>query len=233
MLKPATQKLLALFDVSEDEVEQQWLQARKERWEMHCSLENKLEIALPTLKEIGCVDAVHAPLEHYDYALVLGAIGPVMQLRLDYLYEEWKRGVRFDQIVLLSGRRDLDPKMEMIPEGAQFETDLFLHLFDRHPLKNLASHLVIDSPKQQLEDGTWRRPTTQSTIEEWLKTSPTPGKCLAASSQPFVGYQEAVIKSILPSTFDVDGVGSEITYPYSLAIYLDNIAKWLYYEDKR
>lgn len=235
-LKPAAQELLALFeiDMPMDELVpyllREWMQAGKERWEMDRHFEDKRDLAMPLLTELQCVEMIRAEKGHYDYALILGATGPVMQSRLDFLYEEWQRGVRFEQIVLLTGDRDLDPKIETIPEGIKTETELLVYLFEQHPLKNLAPHLVIDSPKQILEDGTIRRPTTISTVIDWLKTSPKPGRCLSVSTQPFVGYQEAVIRSVLPSSFEVEAIGPAIGKNYPLSIYLDNFAKWLKYE---
>jgi len=229
-LKPAAQKLLDLFEIDDPSA---WIQAGKERWEMERLYEDKRDQAMPLLTELQCVDEIRSGKEHYDYALVLGATGPVMQSRLDFLYEEWLRGIRFDQIVLLTGDRNLDSKIETIPEGLKNETELLLYHFDRHPLKNLIPTVVIDSPKQILEDGTIRRPTTISTVIEWLKTDPKPGCCLAVSTQPFVGYQEAVIRSVVPKSFEVEAIGPAIGKNYPLSIYLDNFAKWLKYEQTR
>jgi len=87
-------------------------------------------------------------------------------------------------------------------------------------------------------------PTLQSTIRDWMATSPAPGSCLAISTQPFVGYQEAACKFLLSDQYPVEGVGpgTENVYPsadldlegqktpYPIAIYLVNFAKWLLYE---
>lgn len=222
-LKPAAKELLSLFNVPPEEL----LQTGKEVWEMDRRFEEKRDQALPLLAELQCIGTIRARKEHYSYALVLGATGYAMQKRLDFLYEEWERGVRFDQIVLLTGARDLDPKIEIVPEGLQTETELFVYLFDRHPLNGLVPHVVIDSPKR----GTLR-PNTESTVAEWLKTSPIAGSCLAISTQPFVGRQEAVLRSVLPTCFDVEAIGPQMGQDYPLSIYLDNFAKWILYEQK-
>ncbi len=225
-----------------------WLQPQKERWEMEGNLEEKREIALPILLKLGCIDNIHAEKKFYDYALVLGAVGKTMQRRLDFLYEEWQRGIRFGQIVLLTGQRDLDPEIETFPESFKSETELFVYLFEQHPLCEVAPHIVIDSPKEKLSSGTYRRPNTASTIRDFLATSPKPGDCLAISTQPFIGYQEAIIKFFLPPQFLVEAVGpgTQNVYPtadldlkdkpkvpYPMAIYLDNFAKWLLYEEMK
>ncbi|MBS0629085.1 MAG: hypothetical protein JSS30_02530 [Verrucomicrobia bacterium] len=235
-LKAPAQELLSLFDAPTDlplemltpYLLQEWMQANKERWEMDRRFEEKRDLALPLLRELQCIETIRAQKQHYSYALVLGATGSVMKKRLDFLYEEWERGVRFDQIILLTGARDLDPKIEEIPEGLQTETDLFVYLFDHHPLNGLVPHLVIDSPKQAA-----RRPTTASTVLEWLKSNPKGGSCLAVSTQPFVGYQEAVVRSLLPTAFEVEAIGPQMGQNYPLSIYLDNFAKWLKYEQEK
>ncbi|NGX40088.1 MAG: hypothetical protein KR126chlam1_01428 [Chlamydiae bacterium] len=251
--QPAT-TLLELFDIPSTLTPKElvpylkahWLQKGKERWEMEKRCEEKGKAALPLLRALGCINSIHAEKKNYQYALVLGAMGKTMQRRLDFLYKEWKRGVRFDQIVLLTGERDLDPTREKFPEGLKSETDLFLHLFDRHPLKKIAPYTLINSPKQIQKDGSLRRPTTASTMRDWLRSRPSLGDCLAISTQPFVGYQEAVVRAFLPKGFSVEGVGpgTDNCYPtadldlevppvpYPLSIYLDNIAKWLVYEEK-
>lgn len=225
-------------------LQEKWLQANKERWEMKGRFEEKREAALPLLQKIGCIETVHAQGPHYTYALVLGAIGKTMKRRLDFLYEEWQRGVRFDQIVLLTGQRDLDPKRETYPAHLLSETDLFVHLYQEHPLKGIVPMVVIDSPKEELKNGSWRRPNTAGTIRDWLATNPKPGTCLAISTQPFVGYQEAVVKFLLSNQYPIEaiGPGTSNAYadasldidmnktPYPLSIYLDNFAKWLLYE---
>lgn len=212
-------------------VKERWLQANKERWDMDFHSEEKLQQALPYLQRIGCIDTIYASESEYDYALVLGATGPVMQKRLDFLYQEYLRGVHFTQIILLTGDRTLDPKRDGVYENLTNETELFNHLFVNHPLCAVAAHTIVDSKQQTLEDGTKRRPTTKNTLIDWLKLQPKPGKCLAVSTQPFVGYQEAIANTSLPMSFTIEGIGPALSSPYPLAIYLDNFAKWLLYEE--
>jgi hypothetical protein len=236
VLKPEARELLTLFNVPKDLTIEElvpyllenWMQKGKERWQMESRFEEKQDYALPLLIDLECVGPVSAQKKHYDYALVLGATGGHMKMRLDFLYEQWKSGVRFDQIVFLTGARDLDPKIESYPEGLKTETDLLVHLFNQHPLNGLAPHVVIDAPMQGQQ-----RPTTVSTVETWLMTNPKPGLCLAASTQPFVGYQEAVVRSRLPTSFEVEAIGPGVSQNYPLSIYLDNFAKWLKYEQEQ
>jgi len=256
-LKKSAKEFLELFDIPSDLpinqlvslLKEQWWQVNKERWEMQqqFEVEEKKDQAFPLLKDLGCIETIKAQKMHYNYALVLGAVGKTMQRRLDFLYEEWKRGVRFDQIVLLTGQRDLNPELESYEKGLKSETDLFVYLFNHHPLKNTAPVIVIDSPKEKLLNGNLRRPNTASTIRDWVATQPKPGSCLTVSTQPFIGYQEAIVKFLLSNQFEIEAVGpgTENVYPsanldlektdvpYPMSIYLDNFAKWLMYEHLR
>lgn len=235
-LRPAAKELLNLCDVpsslSENELlpylQKHWMQAGKERWQMKALYEDRKEAALPLLREIGCIDELEAKETHYDYALVLGATRFRMEKRLDFLHKQFQKGVQIGQIVLLSGDRKLDPEIETFPKELKTETELFIYLFENHPLHGKIPFIVVDSKP---EFG--RRPTTATTIRDWISTKPKPGRCLAISCQPFVGYQEAVINSILPRSFSVEAVGPALENPYPLAIYLDNFTKWLLYEQKR
>ena len=118
---------------------------------------------------------------------------------------------------------------EIYPEELKTETDLFIHLFENHPLKGVAPVKVVDSPKYRRVDGTLCRPDTAATVCDWRATDPKPGTVLAISTQPFVGYQHAVLKSLLPPEFVLETIGPE-TEIYPLALYLDNFAKWMLYE---
>lgn len=235
-LRPAAKKLLNLCDVppslSENEIlpylQKHWMQAGKERWQMKALYEDRKEAALPLLREIGCIDELEAKGSYYEYALMLGATRARMEKRLDFLHKQFLKGIQIGQIILLSGDRKLDPAIETFSKKLNTETELLIYLFKKHPLHGKIPYTIIDSKP---EFG--RRPTTATTIRDWIATNPKPGKCLAISCQPFVGYQEAVIKSILPHSFSLEAIGPALENPYPLAIYLDNFAKWLLYEQKR
>lgn len=224
-LKPAAEEFIELFGLDAFSLQ------GKERWLLEPVCEDKLDEALPILKRLGCIDSIYAQKKHYQYALVLGSLKRHMQMRLDFLYEEWKKGVRFDEIVLLTGQRDLNPERELYPKDLKTETDLFVYLLENHPLKEIAPFKVIDSPKIRQIDGTLRRPDTATTVRDWKASDPKPGSILVVSTQPFVGYQHAVLRSLLPCAFDLETIGPE-TGIYPMALYLDNFAKWMLYESR-
>jgi len=47
-----------------------------------------------------------------------------MSARMDFLYSEWQKGLRFGTLVVLSGSRILNRNLEIVPEGAETELDL-------------------------------------------------------------------------------------------------------------
>ena len=81
--------------------------------------------------------------------------------------------------------------------------------------------------------GTLVRPTTADTITEWLKTEPQPGTIIAISDQPHCLYQQAVLKALLPSNFDVETVGNGTSEKTSVALMLDALGRALYQENQR
>lgn len=212
---------------------QAWIQVGKERWEYEERFNDKQEAALPLLKRLGCFEAVNAKESHYDYAIVLGALLSRVAARLDFLFEEWQRGVRFSTLVFLTGERDISPDKELVPEGIETETEMMLYLYHNHPLCAVTRHLpllVVHTPKQPSLLGLLVRPNTADTVNAWLATRPTPGSCLAVSDQPFVLYQEAVLRYLLPPSFKLEVVGAADPGKYPLILYLDNLAKWFCYE---
>ena len=243
-IRPEVQWFLDYCDVPRYEtldqvngyLQEHWLQLNKERWELQPHQELDGQQLLPFLQKVGCIDPITAQKNVYDYALVLGATGAIMQERLDFLWQEYQRGVRFHQVVLLTGQRDLDESVEIFPENCATETDLLVYLFEKSPLCGKIPCLLIDSPKIPIGEGILRRPNTAKTVVDWYATRPLPGSCLAISNQPFVGYQEAVIRTFLPAEFTVEAVGpmakisENFGEPRYVAVLLDNFAKWFYAE---
>lgn len=238
---PELLKLLTLLQVPHDHhlesivkmTQQMWVEPGKERWELQEKQPEKKAMAWPLLKAIGCIDAIHAQEKEYDYALVLGALRSRIELRLAFLYREWQNGVRFKEIVFLTGQRDLNAQMENIPQGIASETELMKFLYDSlnfSPEFRAIPLKIIDAPKQIREGGCLKRPNTADTVMLWLAQNPKPGKCLIISDQPFVTYQDAVLRLLLPQDFQVETIGDSAQENLPFAVYLDNLAKWLLQE---
>lgn len=134
-------ELLTLFDLPHEntlesiivQTQTHWLQPGKERWELEELYPEKKSEAIPLLERLGCVDATSPTKNHYTYGVVPGARLSSMQARLEALIAEWKRGVRFDTLVLLTGQRPLG-EIEVVQETLKTEADALLYLLENMDL---------------------------------------------------------------------------------------------------
>lgn len=195
-----------------------------DRWNFEDRFEDKRETLLPLLDQLGCFDAVQASETHYDYGVVLGALRSSVEKRIGFLIDEWKRGVRFDRIVFLTGKRKLQPKENCNHLDSETEMMRFVWSETEMPeALRLIPLTIVDSPPAFGRD----RATTESTVIAWLKMKPTPGHCLIFSSQPYVGYQDAILRTRLPPTFSIETVGPEGGRTLPTSVLMDNLNKWL------
>ena len=239
----ALSELLALTDVAavdnfNDLVRQtqaHWFQGGKERWEFDPRFEARRAQLMPVLRRLNVVDAIRAEDKHYRYGLVHGAMASAVARRLDFLVEEWQRGVRFDEIVFVTGQRSLDSALEktFIDAGLKTEPEMMQYLWKtkalpvalkRLPLK-IANALPVRSP-----DGQLKRPQTKDAILTWLASNPQPAKAVFISNQPHVGYQHAVAETTMPKQFNFETIGPAASDKTKISVYLDAIARWLYQE---
>ncbi len=177
------------------------------------------------------------PLESkYDKAFILGATTSRMEKRLKYLKELWEEGIRFSEVVWLTGDRPLDKQVDGLFERCSNESEAAHLLWEEAALpKEMRKLSVVFSATPMKKEGTvLRRPNTADTIQEWLKTTSKPCKLLFVSDQPFCGYQFAVIKGCLPDSFPFDVVGKGLDPTSSSgsgAVILDTVARWIYQEN--
>lgn len=235
----ALSELAAALNISPDadlvmETQKQWLRKPdQERWEMaELSPDQRLYV-LNWAKNQGFFSAWKPLYQSYDKALILGATTHRMQMRLDFLKTLWNEGVRFQEIIWLTGDRPLDKKVDGLTDRCKNESEAAHILWketDLPPEMRAKAVTFIAVPMKQ-EGSSLNRPNTKDTLVAWLQNSPTPCRALFISDQPFCGYQFAVIKACLPEQyeFDVAGQGVDPTsHPSSAAITLDSIARWIY-----
>lgn len=238
--------------------QKEWLrQAGKERWEINDRFSGKREQVMSCIGQLGVVDEVKPTQRHYSYALLFGALLERTRSRLAHLIRLYNEGVRFNELVILTGQRYLNDKresQEILLDGdngilpirkdwkfdgvmPKTEAEMIRIVLDQADLPQGMEKIkvtFVDSPMQQNADGSFRRPTTPDTVEDWLKKNPTPGTCLAISNQPYVGYQHETLCSLLPPPFIVQTIGLPVSRESgSIAVYLDSIARWLYEKNKR
>lgn len=227
-LSPPVQEILDLFGVAEENVQELWVQKGKERWEFDKRYEYMRPNAWPLFEKAGLISEAYPKKERYDYAVVFGALLSRVEDRVDYLADLWNQGIRFNRIIFLTGQRPLLEREKSVC-GAEMETEMVKWVYSQSALPKEVPILFIDAP-QKMRDGIWVRPDTKDTVSEWLKTHPDNGSVIAISNQPYVGYQKAVIQSLLPNGFEVDAAGPAVKGEPTVALILDTIAKQLFFD---
>ena len=226
--------LLDKFEIARDEklvenTQKLWCQRGRERWEFEAKYEEMHGELEGVFREMGYLDEVRPSGMEYEYALVHGATLGRVQGRVGYLEGLLRGGVKVKEIVFLSGMRGLlDGEKEVC--GKEWESEMVKWVYERSGLPRNVPVVFINA-KQKLVGEKLIRPTTSDTIIEWLKLNPHPGQCLAISNQPFVPYQDAVAKNVLPDNFVLETVG-EKAGKWTVAVVLDSVAKTLYEEEK-
>lgn len=207
----------------------------------------------PLLKELGMGERVWPMKMYHDYCLVLGSELESFRERLAYVALLWDAGIRFSELIFLSGARILDSRHEneaaimnfsqnVLPLNndtcykklLQTESEMVAFLYQHSKIPQALRQIpysIVDTPQKFMPDGTKKRPNTEDTVREWLSKGGETGTCLAISSQPFVGYQHSILSALLP---DCETVGNALFVDEEpLSVYLDTLARWLCQERKR
>ncbi len=208
-----------------------WLRpAGKQRWEFQNSLtEDQKKAVMAFCIKKGFFSESKPLCKYYDYAFLLGATVSPMKSQMAYLAKLADQGVRFKQVVLLSGPRTLDPEVETIPEGCKTEGDAMLFLWKDQPLSKKVYWKHFQSPLMTTSQGNPRTPTRADTIKTWLASSPKAGRCFMISTSPYGFYQQLIAEETLPKGFKSETIGPagdpSVQKP---AVMLDMIARCLY-----
>jgi hypothetical protein len=165
----------------------------------------------------------------YDYAVILGATVATMKKRIGFLEKIALSGVQIKQVVLLSGARPLDLKIEIPPEGCQTEGEALATLWKAHPLSKQIPWVHFDCPMITILGAQVRRPNTVDTYHLWLASKPKAGSCFMISNQPYCLYQQLVAEAILPKELTHETVGpASDPAKANPAAMLDTVARCLY-----
>ncbi len=211
--------------------------AGQERWEDKRSFDG---INIPKLKslfqEIGSIGHILPKSKEYDYILINGSTIGNMRERVNTLIRLVKNQniliSNKTKIVFLTGERSLTPS-EQAESGFDNENQGALWVWKNADLPDALKKINIEFILGTKKTGAIRA-TTHDTVDAWMATNPTPGKCLSISSQPFVYYQEITMKNALKSSpeFFIEGVGfdydDESYFQNHISIYLDNLARTIY-----
>lgn len=215
------------------ETQKKWLrQSGKERWEVaevhsvdHFDLFTKIHMTKIRCPEYAC----------YDYGVILGATAARVIERIQFLITIWNEGVRFNEIVFLTGDRVLTEEEEAYLKGSicKNETEMMRFLYSYLPIPEELRQVklvIVDTPQNE-----GKRPNTKETFLQWLKSGPKTGCALIISDQPFLGRADTIARNIL-SDFTVETVGKGISHEYYLKekratpILLDELARWIFEE---
>jgi hypothetical protein len=218
------------------ETQKRWLRkAGQERWEIAELSSDQRLFVLNWATVQGLFSPGKPGYVIYDKALILGATTSCMEIRLNYLRQLWEEGIRFNQIVWLTGDRPLDQRIDCLTDRCSNESEAARVIWEEanlpEEMKNLP--VVFIAVPMKKEGVNLKRPNTEDTIVGWLQSAPEPCKALFVSNQPFCGYQFAVIKPSLPEDFLFDIVGPGVdpaSHPAAAAIILDSLARWIYQE---
>ena len=227
-LNTETSELLTQLGIHHRESPLQALHAMEKKWFGDTRKFVQAFRAAPTAerleayKNLGFVDTVRSPVPHADVALVMGGTEEWVQDRFQALIEEWKRGVRFDSIVMLGSDRALDPKTEPVaekilnnswtgipvasaltkenapPEATEFGMMRYLWQPPHSVQREMDAAGVEVKWIESTEPGEGRnRVNTADTVRDYIRSldgQDSPSSVIVVSSQPFVGYQEATSK---------------------------------------
>ena len=177
-------------------------------------------------------------LKNYDYAFLYGAFFKGMRYRLRRILEAWDSGIRFKELVVLTGDRKI-----RLGEGSPDNTEGLVATKPLETEEDLAELLLANTELPagikvtfiKCRHGRAGRPSTKDTLKTWLETAPLPGTILAPTHPLIFVYQDLAAKNVLPETFLIDttakpfnrrGLGSSKGGYVSLVF--DTIAKSLY-----
>lgn len=216
--------------------QKKWIRpAGKELWEIKDTLSaSQRDAVMDFCAKKGFFKEIKPAHLNYEYAIVLGATVATIKKRLAYFAKLADSGVKFKQVVLLSGERPLDPSIETIPEGCKTESDVMEFLWKTQALSKQVPWKHFACPMVALTEGKFKRPSYIDTLNLWLQSSPAPGRCFSISSQPYCFYQQTVAENVLPKTFIYETVGPPADASIQKApIMLDTIARCLFELNKR
>lgn len=218
-------------------------QGAQERWEtkplawMHEETE-KMVAALTTL---GFITMVQPSKNQADLICLLGAAKGRMRDRMAFANNLLEQGVTADAIIMLTGERyvtaGVDGTEEELTALAKAlhleswkkltETDIAKDLYAHSDLQNHGiAWYVIDTPKGDLP-----RPTTLTTtlaLMEWLHEHPEVHHIIFVSNQPYVLYQEAIIRPIIGDTVTFEMVGSAVEKATNVPPIIEGLGSFLW-----
>ncbi len=205
----------------------------QERWEVKPAkwMETNIDRNARELTALGLTAPIMPEFYDADVTCILGATATRMQTRIDYAARLLNNNsFKTKYLVLLAGERyvtaamDLDGTPQDLsvlakklnkPVAQLTETDLLVNIYQQSSIYEKYDTSIID-----VQRGDMPRPTTESTVQEfikWLSEQPNIKRIVFVTNQPYVGYQSAVIAEVFRQAgvadkyeIDVIGMGFDI-----------------------
>ncbi len=209
------------------EAQRLWLQRDRERWEFDQRFEPMKAELMPLFDRMGMLQKAEPKRSSYDYVLVVGALAQTVESRVGYLADLIAQGMEVREIVFLTGERPLLPS-EREKTGAETERQMAEWVYSRSELPRSIPVRFIDAPM----NGT-KRPGLADTITLWLEGNPKAGSFLLLSSQPYLGYHQAIASYFLNEGFEGDAAGPAVKGSPSAALLLDTYARELFWRNSK
>lgn len=219
---------------------------RKDITEKNLTYEQKTAI-YAALSELGFIQEVRPSVLEYDDILIMGGYADEMRCRMEYLINLYHKGLRFKRIFFLTGHRKRDQSHETdhiiffknkaarVSTVVQTEVDIMKLIWsqiDKPQELESVETFVVDVGVKALAKGKKSLPNTYDTLKA-LMDGPynLSGRTyLAISSQPYIAYQEALLKRVLPSSYQGMTAGPVPPKNILFAQYLDILARTVHNE---
>jgi hypothetical protein len=210
-----------------------------ERWHLQSNRFEPLKTPLLfLLNKLHFLSGRSPRFKNYQGAIVHGTTLSKMNLRVEYLIEQWKQGIRFESIYFLSGNRPLTAEEKMLLaereknsslELPQTEAEMVQWVWDRSELPQSMRDATIELHFIQATIQTeGKRPTTEDTAKAWLALKPLAGYYLAITNAPYILRQDLIMRNLCPKSFIFDTVGYAMPDPDNIPILLDELARCIF-----
>lgn len=212
----------------------QWLRPsdleREDCAEVYADLHDEL---LPLFKKLTLIDEINPSHTHYQHAIVLSNNSMANNVqRIAYLYELFKMGIRFEHIHLLGAQNLCTSDDIPLPFFPCTETQAITFLYHNLPKDSafLAIPVTIyDIADRVTDDGMIVRGNTHSQVVQWTAQNPNSQSELWISNNPYITYQDSVIRSCRSHNPFLEVVGPCMKNDFNpIRVCLDTLARIIY-----
>ncbi len=214
----------SMLNILNEKLQRSWLRKPGiERYQLSDDILSHSQKAnlLVAFQELGLYDEMPPIKEHdkyrkYDCAILLGALQSRVEMRLQYILDLWKQGVRFDRLYVLSGHRKLVAEHEPIMAELtklkidRNETNMMIFIVT----KMMQEQKIIKENELEIiyvyapAEPNASRANTTDNLNSWKNQFGTEGtisqkdkSLLLISNQPYAAYQATVAYKILSEQY--------------------------------